>query len=161
MCVRVCAQCVGILLVLICNRVAPSPFPDKWCYLAASDAGITVMNDTVHINIAPPPLLHNAALMTRVRGIISPPHLPPPDSPLNLSLSHSLWSHSTEQCEGTLCWIQRRIEQSHKQPRLPDFSWRYKEASALRQIIDVILGGGTRLEVQETSGKTYKPTQQH
>lgn len=55
-CVCVCArECVGIILVLICNSVAPSPFIDKLLYLAASDASITVMNDTAHINTAPSP----------------------------------------------------------------------------------------------------------
>lgn len=58
-CVLVCVfvglrvlVCVGITLVLI--SVAPSPFRDKWCYLAASDASITFMNDRVHIDTATP-----------------------------------------------------------------------------------------------------------
>lgn len=82
---------VGILLVLICNTVAPSPFPDKWCHLAASDAGITVMNDTVHINIAPPLLLYSATLLSWQErwagGFISLPQLSLSYCPLNLSLS--------------------------------------------------------------------------
>lgn len=91
-CVRsVCVYSVGIPLVLICNTVAPSPFPDKWCYLAESDASITVMNDTVHINIATPLLLYSATLLSWQErwagGIISLPHLSLSHCPLNLLLS--------------------------------------------------------------------------
>lgn len=86
-----CVYSVGILLVLIFNTVAPSPFTDKWCYLAASDASITVMNDTVHINIAPPLLLYSATLLSWQErwagGIISLPHLSLSHCPPNLSLS--------------------------------------------------------------------------
>lgn len=60
-------MCVGMALVLISNSVAPSPFPDKLCYLAASDASITFMNDRVHISTAnpiPPPSLLNATLLS-------------------------------------------------------------------------------------------------
>lgn len=54
---------LGIILVLISTSVAPSPFTDKLCYLAASDASTAVMNDALRINAAPLllPLLRNAA----------------------------------------------------------------------------------------------------
>lgn len=54
--VKSCA-CEGIILVLISNSVAPSPFTDKLRYLAASDASAAVMNDAPQINAGPLPLL--------------------------------------------------------------------------------------------------------
>lgn len=54
---------VGIILVLISNSVAPSPFTDKLRYLAASDASAAVMNDAPRINAGPLllPLLRDVA----------------------------------------------------------------------------------------------------
>lgn len=59
---------VGIILVLISNSVAPSPFTDKLRYLAASDASTAVMNDAPWINAAPLllPLLQNTASLNKI-----------------------------------------------------------------------------------------------
>lgn len=53
----------GIILVLISNSMAPSPFTDKLRYLAASDASTAVINDAPRINAGPLllPLLRSAA----------------------------------------------------------------------------------------------------
>lgn len=76
-CLRVCLAKVSFKCLSV-TRWHRALFPDKWCYLAASDASSTVMNDTVHINRCPPPppatihlppfSLHHTTLLLRQDG---------------------------------------------------------------------------------------------